>query len=75
MPLMKSKLEQHPEFPIFGRDKYPMALITHMRDIVCGREGHMQDAWSLCKLIKFMLSMYQKENESNENGMEGFHGM
>jgi hypothetical protein len=35
----------------------------------------MQDAWSLCKLIKFMLGEWQKKSESNEDWLEHFHGM
>ena len=74
-PLMKSKLEQHPNYPTFNATKDPIALITEMRNIVCGREAHMQDAWSLCKLIKFMLGEWQKESETNEEWLERFHGM
>ena len=74
-PLMKSKLEQHPNFPVFDVAKDPIVLATEMRNIVCGREAHMQDAWSLCKLIKFMLSEWQAESETNEAWMERFHGM
>ncbi len=74
-PTMKSKLEQHPDYPNFNATKDPIALITEMRNIVCGKEAHTQDAWSLCKLIKFMLGEYQKELETNEGWMERFHGM
>ena len=35
----------------------------------------MQEAWSLCKLIKFMLGEWQKESETNEEWIEGFHDM
>ena len=35
-PLMKSKLEQHPDFPTFNANKDPNALITEMQNIVCG---------------------------------------
>ena len=72
---MRSKLEQHPNFPTFNGMKNPIDLITEMRNIVCGREAHMQDAWSLCKLKKFMLGEWQKESETNEDWLERFHGM
>lgn len=74
-PLMKSKLEQQPGFPTFNPAKDPITLIAEMRNIVSGREGHMQDAWSLCKLFKFMPGEWQKEAETNEEWMECFHGM
>ena len=41
-PLMKNKLEQHPDFPTFNAAKDPIALIIEMRNIVCRREAHMQ---------------------------------
>lgn len=67
-PLMRSKLEQHPDFPTFNTAKNPIALITEMRNIVCGGEAHMQDAWSLCKLIRFMLSEWQKSPRVMKTG-------
>ena len=54
----------HGAYPQATKD--PIVLATEMRNIVCGREAHLQDAWSLCKLIKFMLSVWQAESETNE---------
>lgn len=59
-----------PRFPTFNAAKDPIALITQMRNTVCGREAHMKDAWSLCKLIKFVLGEWQKESETKEEWME-----
>ena len=64
---MKSKLEQHPVFLTFNTAKDPIALVQEMRNIVCGCKAHMQDAWCLCKLIKFMLSEWQREGKSNKD--------
>ena len=72
---MKRNLEQHPDFPTFSTAKDPTALVQEMRNIVCGCEAHMHDAWSLCKLIKFMLSEWQREGEPNQDWMERFHSI
>ena len=67
---MKSKLEQHPDFPRFNANKDPIALITEMQNIVCRREAHMQDAWSLCKLIKFIQGSISK-GKQDQQGVDG----
>ena len=70
MLLMKNKLKQHPDFMTFVGSKDTIALVTKMGNIVCNREDHMQDAWSLCKLIKFILSKWQGESKMNKDSME-----
>lgn len=72
---MKSKMGHHLDFPMFNVAKDLIALITKMRNIVCGREALLQGVWSLCKLIKLMLREWQKDVETNEEWMEQFHGM
>ena len=44
---MRSKLKTHTDFPTFTPAKDLITLIMEMRNIICGREDHMQDAWSL----------------------------
>ena len=73
-PIIRSKLEQHTDFPTFDAVKDPIALVHEMRNIIFGHNAHMQDAWSLCKLVKFMLSEWQKEDETNEDWMEDSTG-
>jgi hypothetical protein len=43
-PLVKVKLEQHPDIPAFDATKDPIALPTQVRKIVCRHEAHMLDA-------------------------------
>ncbi len=73
--VMRSKLEQFPIFRTFDAAKDPIQLLTEMRNIVCGREAHMQDVWSLCQQIKLLVVSYQENNETNEKYFERFNGM
>lgn len=72
---MKSKLVKHPNYPVFDVAKDLIMLVTEIRNIVCGREVHMKDAWRLCKLIEFMLLEWQAKSETNKAWMKHFHGM
>ena len=73
--VVKSKLEQLPAFQTFDDAKDPIRLLREIRNIVCGREAHLQDIWSMCQQIKLLVTEYQKSNESNESYLERFHGM
>jgi hypothetical protein len=73
--VMKSKLEQLAGFQAFDDAKDPIRLLRKIRNIVCGREAHLQDIWSMCQQIKLLITEYQKTNESNKSYFERFHGM
>ena len=72
---MRSKLEQINDYNVMDTAKDPVRLLTEMKNIVCGRESHQQPIYSMCQLIKILVSERQHYNESNEDYKERFEGL
>ena len=53
---MRSKLEQIDDYNAMDATKDSVRLLTEMKNIVCGRESHQQPIYSMCQLIKILVS-------------------
>lgn len=72
---MRCKLEQLDDYNTIDAAKDPVQLLAEMKNIVCGRESHQQPVYSMCQLIKILVTERQNFNGSNEDYKERFEGL
>ena len=72
---VRGKLEQLDDWPDIKRDKDVLRLKAEIRNIMCGRESHREPVYSMVQLIKILVNLVQKPDQSNERYKETFEGL
>ena len=72
---MKSKIEQLANYEDINNNKDPVAMLTEIRNITCGREAHKEPVYSMVQLLKAFCLLKQEYHETNEKYKERFDGL
>jgi hypothetical protein len=72
---VRGKLEQLDDWPQIKQDKDVLRLKDEIRNIMCGRESHKEPVYSMVQLIKILVNLVQKPDQSIERYKETFEGL